>query len=268
MRVLKTGDKGDDVRQMQQRLSELGFLTGSFDGQFGANTRSAVSAFQRNRGLLVDGIAGLATLRALDLISFDDFVVSVSVLPSVTVDKVAIMFPGAPRQNIEMYLPFVLKALENVELIDREMVLMALATIRAETGSFAPISELPSKLNTAPPGPDFNLYDRRTDLGNQGPPDGERYRGRGFIQLTGKDNYRRYGQKVGLGDDLVNNPDIANSTQIAAQLMAAFLKDKEYQIREALSQNRLDKARRAINGGLNGLAAFEKAYRAGAAVIK
>lgn len=267
MRVMKSGDRGDDVRQLQQRLSQLGFLTGSFDGQYGPNTRSAVASFQRRNGLPVDGVAGLSTLRALGLISRDDFAAAASVIPRVTVDKVARMFPGTPVQNIETYLPFVLRALELADLSDKDMVVMALATIRVETGNFQPISELPSQYNTAPPGPDFNLYDRRADLGNQGPPDGERYRGRGFIQLTGKDNYRRYGQKIGLGDDLLNNPELANTPQIAAQLMAAFLKDRELQIREAIAQNRLDRARRTVNGGLIGLSVFEKAFRTGVSAI-
>jgi len=147
------------------------------------------------------------------------------------------------------------------------MVLMALATIRAETAGFLPISEMVSKYNTSPGGQPFDLYDYRSDLGNQGPPDGERYRGRGFIQLTGKDNYRRYGQKIGVGEMLVDNPELANSPQIAAQILSSFLKDKELKIREALQDNRLDTARRQVNGGTYGLADFTKAYRTGETLV-
>ncbi|MCI0665150.1 MAG: peptidoglycan-binding protein, partial [Acidobacteria bacterium] len=171
MRTLKQGDKGAEVKKLQERLLERGHNPGTPDGSFGPNTRSAVSAFQRSIGLVVDGIAGPATLRALDLISHEDFLAAVSVIPRVKIDLVAKMFPGTPLKNIEQNLGFVLKALEDVELVDKGMVLMALATIRAETAGFLPISELPSKFNTLPPGPPFNLYDFRTDLGNQGPPD-------------------------------------------------------------------------------------------------
>jgi peptidoglycan L-alanyl-D-glutamate endopeptidase CwlK len=267
MRTLKMGDRGPEVKQLQQRLLQLGFSPGTPDGHFGQNTRSAVSSFQRSRGLVADGIAGPATLSALGLVSHDDFVNAVSVISKVTVDMTARMFPGAPRQNIEQHLPFVLRALADTDLVDKPLVLMALATIRAETGIFAPISELPSKLNTAPPGPPFNLYDKRTDLGNQGPPDGEMFRGRGFIQLTGRDNYLKYGQRIGLGDQLIDNPELANTSQIAAQLLAFFLKDREKKIREALQQGRLDTARRLVNGGTHGLAQFEKAYNTGAQLI-
>jgi peptidoglycan L-alanyl-D-glutamate endopeptidase CwlK len=268
MRTLKLGDKGPEVKQLQERLLQLGFSPGTPDGHFGSNTRSAVSSFQRSRGLLADGVVGPATWRALGLISDDEFVNTVSVLPRVTVDLVSRMFPGTPRQNIERHLPFVLKALEKVELVDKPLALMALATIRAETGAFLPISEFPSKFNTAPPGPPFNLYDRRTDLGNQGPPDGERFRGRGFVQLTGRDNYLRYGQKIGLDDRLIDDPELANTPQIAAQLLACFLKDREKKIREALQEDRLDVARRLVNGGIHGLAQFEKAYRIGEQLIR
>lgn len=60
------------------------------------------------------------------------------------------------------------------------------------------------------------------DMGNTEPGDGYKYRGRGFIQITGKKNYRELGQIVGV--DVVNNPDKANDPQIAAKLAAAYFK--------------------------------------------
>ena len=61
----KNGDSGADVRKMQQRLKELGYLKGSADGDFGDATEAAVKAFQANNGLTVDGKAGNATLTKL-----------------------------------------------------------------------------------------------------------------------------------------------------------------------------------------------------------
>lgn len=56
------GDRGDDVRRLQERLIELGYLPeGSADGAYGAKTRNAVRLFQYYNGLTVDGIAGRAT---------------------------------------------------------------------------------------------------------------------------------------------------------------------------------------------------------------
>ena len=63
--TLKPGDKNDSVKAMQTRLIQLGYLTGSADGDFGDNTRAAVRAFQTAAKLTADGIAGPQTLSAL-----------------------------------------------------------------------------------------------------------------------------------------------------------------------------------------------------------
>lgn len=64
--LLKKGDKGDAVKALQQKLINLGYLTGSADGLFGESTKKAVMAFQTASGLKADGQAGSATLAALN----------------------------------------------------------------------------------------------------------------------------------------------------------------------------------------------------------
>lgn len=59
-------------------------------------------------------------------------------------------------------------------------------------------------------------------MGNTEPGDGYKYRGRGYIQLTGKKNYAYYGKMLGI--DLIKNPDLANNPLIAAKIAAAFVK--------------------------------------------
>lgn len=59
------GDWGQDVAQIQERLSSLGYSTGGVDGEFGAMTTAAVRAFQQDRGLEVDGVVGQSTYLAL-----------------------------------------------------------------------------------------------------------------------------------------------------------------------------------------------------------
>ena len=65
--ILKRGMKGEDVRRLQQRLIELGYALPKYgaDGEYGSETATAVKAFQLDRGLEADGIAGEATLAAL-----------------------------------------------------------------------------------------------------------------------------------------------------------------------------------------------------------
>jgi peptidoglycan L-alanyl-D-glutamate endopeptidase CwlK len=177
------------------------------------------------------------------------------------------MFPGAPVSNIKKYLPYVLKALEDESMTDKKMILMALATIRAETAAFVPIDEYVSKYNTSPSGPPYNLYDFRKDLGNNAEGDGDRFKGRGFIQLTGRFNYQKIGTAIGLGDGLVNNPELANDPEIAAKILAKFLKDKERDIKEALLDGSFATARRLVNGGRHGLPEFIEAYQTGDALL-
>lgn len=181
-------------------------------------------------------------------------------LADVTPERVAVAFFDAPKANIKKYLPDVLAALERAGLTDRDMVMMALATIRAETAGFAPIDEGKSKLNTSPGGHPFNLYDTRADLGHRHPGDGARYKGRGFIQLTGRFNYVKYGPRVGV--DLDAQPERANEPELAAALLAVFLYDQRKRIREALLGRNWRVARRLVNGGSHGLKEFTEAYKA------
>lgn len=61
------GARGDQVKQVQQKLIQYGYLQGSADGVFGKNTYDAVVWFQRKNGLKVDGVVGSATAAALGL---------------------------------------------------------------------------------------------------------------------------------------------------------------------------------------------------------
>jgi len=268
MSPLRRSSSGPAVVRLQNRLAALGFPPGTPDGKFEAATEAAVLAFQRSEGLVADGVVGPNTARALGLDQPPPFV---SIVPAVTVPLVSKMFPATPRRNIETYLPAVLAALESEQLADKEMVLMALATVRAESESFVPIDEGPSRFNTPPQGPPFALYDRRKDLGNQGPPDGERFKGRGFVQLTGRANYETHGARIGLGRRLLDKPDEANEASIASRLLASFIKRQEVAIRQAFQDHDLPTAlavaRRLVNGGSHGLDRFSEAYMIGDALL-
>jgi len=63
----KRGSRGDEVLNIQKRLSAWGYYDGSIDGIYGSATEKAVKKFQKKHGLKADGIAGAATLEKLGL---------------------------------------------------------------------------------------------------------------------------------------------------------------------------------------------------------
>jgi peptidoglycan L-alanyl-D-glutamate endopeptidase CwlK len=264
---LRKGDGGSLVRQLQRKLTEAGYDTHGVDGKFGSNTEKALRDYQSAEGLEVTGVADEALLTRLAIEVHGSGARTSVAVERITVDAVAKMFPQTPKGNISRHLAVIIEALQARDMLYREMVLMALATIRAETESFRPISEGVSQYNTSPDGEPFDLYDRMARLGNTGHPDGSSFKGRGFIQLTGRDNYTRYSLVLGLGDGLVREPERANDPKIAAQLLAAFLKDHEVEILEALAADDLKKARKLVNGGSHGFDRFKDAFERGERVF-
>lgn len=99
-------------------------------------------------------------------------------------------------------------------------------------------------------------YEGRADLGNTEPGDGVRYKGRGYIQVTGRYNYAQAGEALGL--DLVNNPDLAAQPENAARIAAWYWTSRN--INEAANSGDFVQATRLINGGINGLADRQDHY--------
>ena len=64
--TLKVGSRGTDVKALQNKLIELGYLSGKADGVYGSKTAAAVKAFQKDHGLTADGIVGPQTWNTLD----------------------------------------------------------------------------------------------------------------------------------------------------------------------------------------------------------
>ena len=65
----KYGSRGDEVKQIQEKLKRWGYYAGSVDGVYGSKTLAAVKSFQKKNGLTVDGIAGPATLKAMGIMN-------------------------------------------------------------------------------------------------------------------------------------------------------------------------------------------------------
>lgn len=260
--LLMRGSSGRAVARLRKSLgSQLGEDAADYPRlaigtAFDADTEAALRRWQSGVGIVADGVAGpygqsLLGMRAAAGLEAPHDLAAVRPL-----------FPATKPANVVRYLPYVVHALGAAGLHDAPMFLAALGTIRAESEGFVPIAELPSQFNTLPGRAPFSAYEPGTGpgqrLGNTEPGDGARFKGRGFVQLTGRDNYRRYGEALGI--DLVANPDLANSPEVAALLLAVFLADKAHAMRTAIAGRQFKEARQLVNGGSHGLDRFETVF--------
>ncbi|MCT8001222.1 glycoside hydrolase family 19 protein [Sphingomonas sanguinis] len=99
------------------------------------------------------------------------------------------------------------------------------------------------------PTPAQRRYEGRDDLGNVKAGDGFRYRGRGILQITGRDNYRRFGKLIGV--DIESQPDRAAEPAIAMVLACAYWTSRR--INAPADRDDVEAVTKLINGGLNGI---------------
>lgn len=154
---------------------------------------------------------------------------------------------SCPTAAIEGCWPAISDALKSLNLYDRPTIIATLGTIAVETAwKFLPIREFGNDAYFA------RHYEGRADLGNLNKGDGVKFCGRGFIQITGRANYAKYG--ILLNVDLVGNPDLALTPSVAASILASYFSSRH--IPAAAAVGDWAKVRRLVNGGNNGLDAF------------
>lgn len=252
--LLMRGNAGREVAGLKKALRDiLGEAASAYPGlvsgdEFNADTETALRAWQASVGLVPDGIAGPRTLSALGI--------SPPVQLELDYAAVSRLFPYTRTSSIAKNLPYVTAALAAFGLTDANMICAALGTIRAETEGFVPIAELPSHFNTLPGLSAFSSYEGK--LGNKNPGDGARYRGRGYVQLTGRDNYKHYGEVLDIA--LEDYPDSACAPEVAACLLAAHLDANREKLDKALAKNDFKAARKIVNGGSYGQERFSETF--------
>jgi len=125
-----------------------------------------------------------------------------------------------------------------------------------ETGDFKHVKEIGGKL-------DFKKYDPRfaprkaKTLGNTKAGDGARYKGRGYIQLTGRDNYKRAG--IALGLPLEQKPELVEKPEVAAKVAVWFWKNQVAP--KVKNFNDVEAVTKPINPGLKGLDNRQSAFK-------
>ena len=117
----------------------------------------------------------------------------------------------------------ILGMMENdADLSDLRHAAYMLATVKHECADFwAPIIErgTPAYFDKYEPGTKLGVQ-----LGNKARGDGARFKGRGYVQITGLANYARLGALLGMGDELVRNPERALEPAVAYRLMSVGMR--------------------------------------------
>jgi predicted chitinase len=255
---------GPDVRLWQEFLLGQGFGIGTADGSFGERTSQATADFQRRNGLGSDGVVGPGTLgRAKELGFAEDQNAggsqgaggSATSAPaggagSLTEQALAQIMPNLRAEKRAAFFPFLTRAMEEFEINTPARQAAFLAQLAHESAEFRFMEEIWG------PTPAQRRYEGRRDLGNTQPGDGFRYKGRGPIQVTGRANYKRYGDMLGI--DLVGNPQLAATPEVGFRIAGLYWRTNG--INEMADRQDIVAVTRRINGGTNGLEDRKKYY--------
>jgi putative chitinase len=234
--LLKRGDNNDNVKKLQQKLGLEPI------GNFGPKTEDAVKAFQSKNGLTADGIVGDGTWNKI---------MGVVTQPSAPAPQVSAPIVSSGPLKLEKLKGHIPDAV--IQMIPETAAKFNintplrlahfLAQCGHESGGFKATSE---NLNYSAKGlngifkkyfPTLDsalpyerkpekiankVYANRMANGTEASGDGYKFRGRGYIQLTGKDNYTQFGKAI--GEDILSNPDVVSGKY--ALLSAAWFWSK------------------------------------------
>ncbi|HEY3418417.1 MAG TPA: glycoside hydrolase family 19 protein [Armatimonadota bacterium] len=156
---------------------------------------------------------------------------------------------GADIDKVREYLPRIIGELKKRGVSDRETVIAALATAMTESGRLKWLEE---GANAGPRGQERYLATK--PYANVDPETGQRYYGRGIIQLTHKYNYDQYGKRLGI--DLVHDPKRATDPDVASAVLADYI--VSHNIPELAKEGDWKGVRRRVNGGLNNYTEFKQ----------
>lgn len=241
------------MKQLQEKLGVTA------DGDFGPKTEKALKEWQAKNGLTADGVAGSITLSKMGI-----------EIPSVKkedlkLDKLKGQIPDAVISEIAMIA-------DKFGIITNLRLCHFLAQCSTESGNFKLTLE---NLNYSTSGlmkifPGYfsgnlaesyahqpekiasRVYGSRMGNGDETTKEGWKFRGRGFLQVTGKQNYQILGDFLNV--DLVSNPDLVATTYPLSSAAHFFYKNNLWPIcDEGLSEEVVTRVSKRVNGGYNGL---------------
>jgi len=258
--LLKNGSKGEDVKKLQTKLG----LTA--DGAFGPGTENKVKEWQSANGLTSDGIVGDGTwskmFGATQVIKEDVIIPSGG---SLNIEKLKGHIPDAVIAQIP-------DTAKKFNITNNLRLAHFLAQCGHESGGFKAVSEnlnysadglkkifgkyFPGNLNESyakqPEKIASRVYGGRMGNGDEASKEGYKFRGRGFIQLTGKANYTNFTKFI--GEDCISNPDLVSTKYPLASAAFFFDSNKLWSICDKGADDATVTAvTKRVNGGTIGL---------------
>jgi putative chitinase len=268
--LLKNGSKGPEVKKIQEKL---GVAT---TGNFGPNTEAAVKSWQKVNGLNDDGIVGPNTLAKMGISTGAPVAVAPSkpILPSIfKLDKLKGHIPDSVIAQIP-------DTAAKFNITTPLRLAHFLAQCGHESGAFKAVNEnlnysaaglkqifpkyFPGNLNELyarnPSKIASRVYANRMENGNEASMDGWKFRGRGYIQLTGKSNYTAFAKFI--GEDTISNPDLVATKYPLASAAFFFDSNKLWSICDRGADDAtVTSVTKRVNGGTIGLADRIKHFR-------
>ena len=258
--LLKNGSKGEDVKKLQTKLG----LTA--DGAFGPGTENKVKEWQSANGLTADGIVGDGTWSKM--------------FGSTQVIKEDVIIPSGGSLNIEKLKGHIPDAViaqipdtaKKFNITNNLRLAHFLSQCGHESGGFKAVSEnlnysadglkkifgkyFPGTLSESyakqPEKIASRVYGGRMGNGDESSKEGYKFRGRGFIQLTGKANYTNFTKFI--GEDCISNPDLVSTKYPLASAAFFFDSNKLWSICDKGADDATVTAvTKRVNGGTIGL---------------
>lgn len=265
--LLKKGSSGEEVKKIQQKLG----LTA--DGIFGSGTETAVKNFQSKNGLTADGIVGNGTWGKLfpevntttiteDVVIQNTGELKLEKLKGHIPDSVIAMIPDTAAKfniNTPLRLAHFLSQCShesgNFKVVNENLNYSADGLKKVFTKYFP--GNLAESYAKQPEKIASRVYGSRMGNGDEGSKEGYKFRGRGFLQLTGKDNYDAFDKLV--DENVVENPDLV-STKYPLLSAAWFFQRCLTKCDLGATDAAIESVTKCVNGGTNGLSDRKKHF--------
>jgi putative chitinase len=273
--LLKVGSKGEDVKKLQS------FLGLGADGSFGPGTEKAVKSWQAANGLTADGIVGAGTWAKMFSTGAPSQTTAAPVVSMTPIPSSSFKLEKLKGHIPDSVIAQIPDTAAKFNITTPLRLAHFLSQCGHESGGFRAVNE---NLNYSAKGlmgtfkkyfPSEDLakrYERKPELiasrvyanrmlnGDESSKDGFKFRGRGYIQLTGRDNYTRFSKFI--GEDTVTNPDLVAVKYPLASAAFFFDSNKLWSICDrGADEATVTAVTKRVNGGTIGLSDRLKLFK-------